>query len=84
MTWSYRIVRHKDGHLGLHEVYYNKAGEPWSRTEDPCSFGADKEDGPESVVTSLKMALKDAETWPVLDDLEDHEWARPDFADGDD
>jgi hypothetical protein len=28
MAWNYRVLRHPDGHLALHEVYYEKAGKP--------------------------------------------------------
>ena len=32
MTWDYRIVRHDDGMLGVHEVYY-KDDRVWGCTE---------------------------------------------------
>jgi hypothetical protein len=25
--WNYRVLKHDDGYLALHEVYYNKDGE---------------------------------------------------------
>ncbi|MGD0947834.1 MAG: hypothetical protein ABSA52_10410 [Candidatus Binatia bacterium] len=28
MAWNYRVLRHPVGHLALHEVYYDKAGNP--------------------------------------------------------
>ena len=33
MSWSYRIVRHRDGTLALHEVYYDEGGRPYAYTE---------------------------------------------------
>jgi hypothetical protein len=38
MTWNYRVLRHPDGHLALHEVYYDKAGKPISYTARPIHF----------------------------------------------
>ena len=67
-TWNYRIVRHRDGDLALHEVYYAKDGKPSSRTDRPCSFACDAEEGVGGIVASLKRALKDATERPVLND----------------
>lgn len=66
MTWNYRIIQHKEGHFALHEVYYNEAGKPDGLTDSPVSFGADKDEGPEGIITSLELALKDARERPVL------------------
>ncbi len=60
MSWSYRIIRHTDGHYALHEVFYGEDGEPNGMTVQPVSFAADAEDGAEGVVEALRMALKDA------------------------
>lgn len=38
MSWNYRLVCRSDGEdtfIELHEVYYNKDGKPWCRTEEP-------------------------------------------------
>lgn len=70
MTWNYRIIRYKDGALGLHEIHYDDAGEPKARTSDLADFGCDEDEGPQGIVKSLRMALNDAETQPVLDDWE--------------
>ena len=29
-TWDYRVLRHADGSLAIHEVYYDVAGNPES------------------------------------------------------
>ena len=67
MSWNYRIIRHKEGHFSLHEVYYDDAGKPNGYTTDPISFVSDKEEGPDGIIESLEHALKDARTKPVLD-----------------
>ena len=39
MSWNYRIVEYRDGSgFGLHEVFYDDKGQPWSMTEQPASF----------------------------------------------
>lgn len=74
MTWNYRIVRYADGKgYGLHEVYYNRAGEPVSMTESCATFGCDADDGPHEIIKGLQIALNDAKSRPVLD--EPAQWA---------
>jgi hypothetical protein len=71
MSWNYRIVRYRDGSgFGLHEVHYDRDGQPRAMTEQPTSFACDVEDGPEGVVQSLGMAHRDALGRPVLDEPE--------------
>lgn len=67
MTWNYRILRHENGDLSLHEVYYFDDGRPRAYTADPISFFSDAEHGPGEIVTSLERALRDAKERPVLD-----------------
>lgn len=67
MTWNYRILRHRDGTLALHEVYYDEQGQPRAYTERPAGFAVDPEDGPEGVQAALETALRDARERPVLD-----------------
>jgi hypothetical protein len=74
MTWSYRIVKTKPNEqcrvpaIGLYEVYYNDKGEPWTRTQEPVDFNYDAEDGPETIINALEMALNDAKRFPVIDE----------------
>jgi len=68
MNWNYRIVRYKDdSDLGLHEVFYNEAGEATGMTEEPVSFACYSEEGPEGIIKSLELALADASKYPVFD-----------------
>ena len=74
-TWNYRIVLTRgDGPsgpweaYGLFEVHYDNAGRPEARTVDLASFACDSDEGPEGIVGSLELALRDARTRPVLDD----------------
>lgn len=67
--WNYRIVKYKTGDgYGLHEVYYDDVGEAWAMTKDPISFGCDIEEGPEGVLSSIRLALQSVETRPVFDE----------------
>lgn len=66
MTWNYRILQDDDGNLSLHEVFYDSAGNPKGYTENPVTFVAASDEGVESIVQALEMALKDAKERPVL------------------
>lgn len=74
MTWNYRIVRyHDDKGFGLHEVYYDEAGQPKSMTASPVGFACGVEEGPDGIRGSLMTAHSDAMQRPVFD--EPKEWA---------
>lgn len=68
VTWNYRIIFHDedpdpDRHwYGLHECYYCPTG--W--TVNPTTFGCDADEGPEVIIKSLEMALRDAKTKPII------------------
>jgi hypothetical protein len=66
MSWHYRVLRHPDGSLALHEVFCDKAGKPQSYTDKPIGFGADEEEGLAGIIGGLEMALKDARERPIL------------------
>ena len=66
MSWHYRVLRHPEGRLALHEVYCDEAGKPHSYTTEPVSFGADEEEGLDGIVGALEMALQDARARPIL------------------
>lgn len=72
MSWSYRIVRcvtdikgTKHIWYGLFEVFFDKKGRPYTRTEDPITFVSDD---PQDLIGSIHMALKDACNRSILDD----------------
>ena len=74
-TWNYRIVRYRHGReLGLHEVHYDEQGRPWAMTQDPIVFVVEADEGPETIVKALEMAMADARRWPVFDEPADGEW----------
>ena len=69
MTWNYRIVRHADGSgFGLHEVYYNEAGEELRMTVEPVTFFSDTAEG---VREALILAKMEATRRPVFDEPQD-------------
>ena len=71
MTWNYRIVRYKNGSgFGLHEVFYNKSGKATAMTQNPISFSVDAEEGANTVISAMSMALSDAITRGVFDEPE--------------
>lgn len=71
MSWNYRIVRYRDGSgFGLHEVYYDKDGEPWSMTENAVSFRCDTDEGPAGIKQSLLTARVDSIKRPIFDEPE--------------
>ena len=67
MTWNYRIVRHPQSWLALHEVYYGEDGQPNGYGENPASFGANEDEGTAGIIRALEMALRDARERPVFD-----------------
>jgi hypothetical protein len=71
--WDYRIVRYrsKPG-FGLHEVYYDVDGLPQAMTEQPVTFATQIDTGARFIRRSLRLALTDAWTRPILDEPE--EW----------
>jgi hypothetical protein len=70
MTWNYRAVRWKDGRIGLHEVYYDDAGRPTLRTENPVGFVVDSDETVKELIHCMEMALADLRRLPVLEDWE--------------
>ena len=50
MSWHYRVLRHPDGSLTLHEVYCDEAGQPNGYTEQPITFYADAHEGPAGII----------------------------------
>lgn len=67
MSWHYRILRHSDGSLALHEVYCDAKGRPNRYTTNPACFAADAAEGAEGIVSALRHALSDAMNRPILD-----------------
>ncbi|MDX7951810.1 hypothetical protein P7D22_11580 [Lichenihabitans sp. Uapishka_5] len=67
MSWHYRVIRHPDRSLALHEVYCDEAGRPDGCTVEPIGFVANEEEGLSGIVEALEMALKDARERPILD-----------------
>jgi hypothetical protein len=71
MTWNYRIVKYLDGSgYGLHEVHYDKRGEPWGMTDEPCCFVSDTEEGAAGIWAALATARNDAQQRGVLEEPE--------------
>ena len=70
MTWRYQIIFHdkaKHPWYGLHEVYKGiEEMKGLGCTKDPIDFSCSESEGPESIIKSLKMALRDVGKLPVL------------------
>jgi hypothetical protein len=39
--WNYRVLRHTDGSIAIHEVHYDDSGKPHACTEEPTGFAGD-------------------------------------------
>lgn len=71
MSWNYRLIIHDDGELenqwiGLHEVYYDDQGYVTFWTLGPVEFVTTLDEGQDSIVESLRMALRDASEKEML------------------
>jgi hypothetical protein len=67
-TWNYRVIRYKNGDLGIHEVYYNDEGIPVSCTENAVGVYGDGvyADGIEDMSKTLEHMRK-ALAQPIID-----------------
>ena len=76
-TWNYRIVLHEENPdpekhwYGLHECYY----EPTGWTETPVTFVCDKDEGPETIIRALEMALHTLRKSTVIQPGDPTTWA---------
>ena len=78
MTWNFRLVKHAEAgsrHVwyGVHEVFYNDAGKPWTMTEDPIQVVGDSQ---KDVIACLNLIKRDLARLPVLD-ADKLRWAKP-------
>lgn len=76
--WNYRLVKLRNDNEGwggseyaIHEVHYDKRGNPWAMTADPATFHSET---PEGVIECLERALAAAKTRPVFDEPEEGKW----------
>jgi hypothetical protein len=69
-SWNYRIIHYRDqpGSLVLHEVHYDDNNQITALTENAASFRCGVEEGKEGIISALRLALADAECFPVLDE----------------
>jgi len=78
MTWNFRLVKHtepKSGSVwyGVHEVFYNGAGKPWTMTQDPIQVEGEST---KELFEYLSLIKRDLRRLPVLD-IHKIKWARP-------
>jgi hypothetical protein len=66
MGWNHRVMRHEDGRLAVHEVFYDKAGRPEGYSAEPATFGL-PEDNLNLLILNLLNAARNARTLPVLE-----------------
>jgi hypothetical protein len=66
-AWNYRMLRHPDGRLAVHEVFFDDDGRPWAATKDPISFEADADESLDDLADDLEHALAAVRSAPVLD-----------------
>lgn len=69
MSWDYRVIRHKEPFyeggefLEIHEVYYDKHGNPEDITEDGVSVGGESIESLTQTLEDMRRAL----VMPILD-----------------
>lgn len=57
--WNYRVLRHHDGSLAIHEVFYDGDGKPESCSKGPTGFVGDSLDELASVLKRAERALRE-------------------------
>lgn len=55
MTWNYRVMKYKNGEVGVHEVYYDDDGKVQNWTKQAIIVGEDLKD----LLDTLKMIRND-------------------------
>lgn len=70
MTWNYRLLRHPKAknanpeyYYAIHEVFYNKKGEPVGWTENPIDIGSED---PSEIKDILTTMIIDVHKAPIL------------------
>ena len=77
MTWNFRLVKHIERKprrvwYGVHEVFYNDAGRPWTMTKEPIRLDGESA---QEVQRYLDMVRRDLKRLPALD-AQRTKWAR--------
>ena len=80
MTWNFRLVKHTERKprrvwYGVHEMFYDDAGRPWTMTEEPVSVDGESR---KDVLGYLTMIQRDLARLPILD-AQKIRWAKPPF-----
>jgi hypothetical protein len=71
MSWNYRIVKYKnEDAYGLHEVFYNEAGDAWGMTDKPVGFVGETPEELKSTIVKMALSAFDR---PVF--IEPEVWA---------
>ncbi len=78
MMWNFRLVKHvelKPKHVwyGVHEVFYNDDGKPWTMTKEPVQVDGESA---KDVAAYLRSIQHDLKHLPVLD-ADKIKWAKP-------
>lgn len=61
MSWNHRLLAHKDGddmYFMVHEVYYDKEGNPVSYTTNGVSIGGNDLEGVQWVINKMIESTK--------------------------
>ena len=61
MSWNYRVLRYKDGCVGIHEVYYDEDGRPEGCTERPVGPVGDDVGGLRGTLSAMLYAIDEPE-----------------------
>lgn len=67
MSWNFRVMRHEDGGLAVHEVHYDAAGRPRACSAEPATFAVPETEDAPALTRNLLRAARNARTLPVLE-----------------
>ena len=78
MTWNFRLVKHPQSKSGapwdgVHEVFYNEAGKPWTMTKEPVQVEGESA---KDVLAYLNLIKRDLKRLPILN-AGKLKWAKP-------
>ena len=55
--WNYRVLRHSDGSVAIHEVFYDDRGKPHRCSAEPTGFISESVEGLTSTLELARRAL---------------------------
>ena len=70
--WNHRVMKHPDGTLGIHEVYYDKDGKPQDWEEFPSVMGETKKEMTDDLKHMEKCMKEPTLDYKTGEEIEDN------------